>query len=115
MVYTLVARNSIDEKIIIRGQKKRVLEKIVIKDGESIHGVKFFLVSKYSPLFSGKFKMNINDRIFAENELKELQKLLEEENRNFKKRHIFSKEELEHLMDRSDLYKMMENQTKDQT
>ncbi|XP_018561302.1 lymphoid-specific helicase-like [Anoplophora glabripennis] len=87
MVYTLVTKNTIDEKIITRGQQKRMLEKIVIKDG--------------------KFKINQQDRVIVENELKDLQKLLEQENNNSSNGYVFSKEELNKLLDRSDLYEIM--------
>lgn len=41
MVYTLVAKNTIDEKIIKSGEAKKTLEKIVIGEGN------FLLVSHY--------------------------------------------------------------------
>ncbi|KAJ8983009.1 hypothetical protein NQ317_014306 [Molorchus minor] len=63
VVYTLITKNTIDEKIISCGVNKRLLEKIVIKDG--------------------KFKMlNQVDRNKAENDLRELQQLLERDNQS---------------------------------
>ncbi|KAJ8921989.1 hypothetical protein NQ315_008626 [Exocentrus adspersus] len=93
MVYTLITKNTIDEKIVTVGHQKRVLEKIVIKDG--------------------KFKINQQERYIVEEEFRDLQRLLEQENNNVKKGYIFSKDELNKLLDRSELYEIMRKQGND--
>ncbi|CAH0554385.1 unnamed protein product [Brassicogethes aeneus] len=88
-VYTLVLRNTIDEQIIDVGHLKRRLERLVIKDG------------KFST-------MDKTDKNKQENDLLELKNLLEKEEEESKKGVDFSENELEKLLDRSDLYEKME-------
>ncbi|KAJ8961430.1 hypothetical protein NQ318_014677, partial [Aromia moschata] len=92
VVYTLITKNTIDDRIISCGQQKRLLEKIVIKDG--------------------KFKMlNDADKNKVENELKELQDLLNNENQS-QDGHDFSGRHLDMLLNRSDLFKLMKEKQK---
>ncbi|XP_074027641.1 lymphocyte-specific helicase isoform X2 [Leptinotarsa decemlineata] len=89
MVYTLITRNTVDEQVITLGYQKRLLEKLVIKDG--------------------KFrKLKADDKNKAESELKELQQLLKNESDTFEGLG-YSNVELDKLLDRSELYEMMKS------
>ncbi|XP_018333272.1 lymphoid-specific helicase-like isoform X2 [Agrilus planipennis] len=92
VVYSLVTKNTIDEQIIHCGNLKRRLEKIVMQDG--------------------KFKsLKGDDKARAELDLEELQRLLNLSDYSQKihsNGYVFSDEELEKLLDRSDLYKELE-------
>ncbi|XP_057659783.1 lymphoid-specific helicase-like [Diorhabda carinulata] len=85
MVYTLVAKNTIDDLIINRGYQKRLLEKIIIQDG--------------------KFRKS-GETNKIKDELITLQKLLKEQTTNFDDLTIPEKE-LDRLLDRSELWAMM--------
>lgn len=86
MVYTLVAKNTIDDLVINRGYQKRLLEKIVIQDG--------------------KFTTKSRQTTRIEDELKELQLLLKEQTTNFDDLTI-ADSELNRLLDRSELWAIM--------
>ncbi|XP_066249805.1 lymphoid-specific helicase-like [Euwallacea similis] len=87
VVYTLTAKNTIDDHIISIAEPKRLLEKVVIAEG--------------------KFKSTNNeDRSKAEDFLIELRKALQKPKEDS---YVFSnKIELNRLLDRSDLYQQME-------
>ncbi|KAK4876073.1 hypothetical protein RN001_012495 [Aquatica leii] len=90
MIYTLIAKNTIDERILHCGNVKRKLEKVVIKDGQ------FKDVVKRTKLLDFDFE--------------ELKKILESSD-NIHTIHtngfVLTDEELNVLMDRSELYKQM--------
>ncbi|CAG9858445.1 unnamed protein product [Phyllotreta striolata] len=88
MVYTLVSRNTIDERILKTGEKKRLLEKVIIREG------------KFQSLTSK------TQAVQVEKELKELQDLLKHEG-NLSRAIAESVEQLDKLMDRSKLYAQM--------
>ncbi|KAK4876072.1 hypothetical protein RN001_012494 [Aquatica leii] len=89
MIYTLVAKNTIDERILHYGNVKRKLEKVIIKDGQ--------------------FK-NVKRTKSLDFDFEELKKILESTD-NVHKIHIngfvLTDEELNVLMDRSELYEQM--------
>ncbi|CAH1105621.1 unnamed protein product [Psylliodes chrysocephalus] len=88
MVYTLVSKGTIDEQIIETGHKKRLLEKVVIKDG------------KFQKVVGKK-----GDAAKLQSELVELQKLLKDD--SHQRQALASIEAMEKLLDRSELYAQM--------
>lgn len=93
MVYSLVTKNTIDEKIVNCGNMKRKLEKLVIKKG------------KFTDPTSSKSENN-------ELDLDDLLEFLEKDDTSLKvhqNSHIFTDQEWNELLDRSELYKEMEN------
>lgn len=91
MIYTLITKNTIDEQILNSGTMKRRLEKLVIKDGK-------FVVSKEEA------KEDSLETRFM--------KFLDEEKKSniiHPNGFVFSDEELDKILDRSELYKELES------
>ncbi|XP_066140438.1 lymphoid-specific helicase-like [Euwallacea fornicatus] len=92
VVYTLTAKNTVDDHILSTAEPKRLLEKVIIAEG--------------------KFKSTNNeDRAKTEDILIELRKALQKPKEDS---YVFSnKIELNRLLDRSDLYKQMEGMARE--
>ncbi|CAH1990511.1 unnamed protein product [Acanthoscelides obtectus] len=88
MIYTLICKNTIDETVLDRGLHKRILEKLVIKDGKFMG----------SGVHEDKGKVTSS--------LMELRDVFKKSN-NVKKQDM-SEAEFDTLLDRSELYEMME-------
>ncbi|KAF5306994.1 hypothetical protein FQR65_LT07217 [Abscondita terminalis] len=90
LVFTLITKNTIDDRVIQCATQKRKLEKIVIKDG--------------------KFKNVISKKTSVDLDLEELQKILESSETAHKIQSngfVFTDEELNVLLDRTELYDQM--------
>ncbi|XP_022907582.2 lymphoid-specific helicase-like [Onthophagus taurus] len=93
MVYSLITKNTIDEKIVSLGHVKRRLEKIVIKDG------------KFSNANTSNYRIDLH----------ELKSMLLQDNSEVvvNNENVLSETELKNLLDRSELYAMMDKKKVD--
>lgn len=106
VVYSFITKGTIDERILERSTAKRRLEKAVIHKG-IVNNQKHLYIYKKMFIFSGSFK---KCNVSTAADVIELQKLLEEDDHNLviqPNGTVFTDEEIEKLLDRSDLYEEM--------